>query len=85
MDSLWKPRPLRTRPSLFLLATLKYSPSSSRTRTSTSVLLSEPSNASPFFSDDELAVLSKGVVACISSVLFTLAASLLYTMSSGYS
>jgi len=40
----------------------KYS-SSSRTRTSTSALLSEPSNASPLFKDDELAVLSKGLVA----------------------
>ena len=65
MDSLWKPRLLRTRPSLFLLATIRvqYSPSSSRTRTSTSALLSELSNASPLFSDDERAVLSEGVVA----------------------
>jgi len=42
---------------------VSHSPSSSRTRTSTSTLLSEPSNASPLFSDDELAVHSKGVVA----------------------
>ena len=39
------------------------SPSSSHTRTSTSALLSKPSNASPLFKDDELAVLSKGLVA----------------------
>ena len=48
------------------------SPSSSRTRTSTTALLSEPSNASPLFRDDKLAVLSKGVVVCISSVLLVM-------------
>ena len=40
-----------------------HSPSSSRTRTFTSILLSERFSA--FVSDDELAVLSKGVAASI--------------------
>ena len=49
-----------------------HSPSSSRTHTSTSTLLSERFSA--FFSDDELAVLSKGCsskpIICNNSVLF---------------
>ena len=53
-------------------------------RTSTSALLSEPSNASPLFSDDELAVHSKGVVASISA-LAQHSSCIFNLMSSGYS
>jgi len=52
---------LRTRPSLFLLATPQAQ--SSHTSTSSSTLFSERFSA--FVSDDKLAVLSKGVVQCI--------------------
>jgi len=52
---------LQTRPSLFLLAT--HQAQSSRTSTSSSTLFSERFSA--FVGDDELAVLSKGVVQSI--------------------
>ena len=71
---------------IFLLAT----PQAPAARTPLSTLLSEPSNASPLFNDDELAVLSNGVVASsyvLAQYFYSSCIPLVYSMymSSGYS